>query len=113
MESEVIIIDKDGDLLLQVAKGYGPDAPTTEIRVCSRTLMRASRILRRLILLNKTADSISLMLFVDVIDEMEDLLKIAHSHFADVLVGPAATPDYLYGLVTLANKYDMVHLLRP
>ncbi|KAK9419674.1 hypothetical protein SUNI508_07160 [Seiridium unicorne] len=44
---------------------------------------------------------------------MEDLLEIARSLFADVLVGPAATPEYLYGLVTLANKYDMVHLLRP
>ncbi|KAK6083382.1 nuclear pore protein-like protein [Seiridium cupressi] len=44
---------------------------------------------------------------------MEDLLEIACSLFADVLVGPAATPEYLYGLVTLANKYDMVYPLRP
>lgn len=106
--------DDNGDLVLLV--GHQTEG---SFRVCSRTLARASEVFRKMLFggfmesrsryHNDTDWEVKLP--EDNADAMGIFLSIVHGNFDDVPGTMALRP--LYDLLSLTNKYDATHVVRP
>ncbi|KAK6222263.1 hypothetical protein LQW54_000963 [Pestalotiopsis sp. IQ-011] len=120
-------IDPLGDRILLVstnecvinADGRHEHKEAMRFRVCSRTLARASPVMRAMLFGSfREAEQDQVDLPDDDPVAMRMLLHIAHGKFALICLAmdddlSGATTDDFYDVTALANKYLMTHLLRP
>lgn len=110
----LLYFDDDGDLCLEV----GEDEGSQRFMVCSRTLSRASKVFRAMLYGNfaesKPSDKgqeWAVALPEDDPTALATILDIVHGRFRKV--PSAVTPDHLFMITVLTDKYDMTEVLRP
>jgi BTB/POZ domain len=110
--SEKIAFDSNGDLTMKV--GWRE----REFLVCSKTVARASPVFKAMLYGNfkeaRPADpteSWIVNLPEDGSDSMEILFNIIHSHFDNI--SHNLSLENLFGVLVVAEKYDMTQVIRP
>ncbi len=115
-EKTVKAVDPDGDLILHVgAKLVGEDAAAS-FKVCAAALRRASAVWKNMLfgpwIESKPAEGEwTVDLPEDNPESLGVLLAILHGTFCDV--PGAVSLDFLCGILVVADKYDLIHLVRP
>ncbi|OIW30068.1 hypothetical protein CONLIGDRAFT_644092 [Coniochaeta ligniaria NRRL 30616] len=127
-----MVFDSEGDLRFEVGEGVRKIACT----VCSRSVARASPVFKTMLFGGFAESKPSegawvVQLPEDDINAMSILFNIIHGHVHKVpkilpktmaeLAGPsshcsdddAVETDVLYLITTAADKYDLIHILRP
>ncbi|KAK2024072.1 hypothetical protein LX32DRAFT_599429 [Colletotrichum zoysiae] len=112
---QVFYLDSRGDLTLRI--GQKDAEEPYQLVVCSRTVARSSAVFRAM-LFGGFAESKSEGESSWVVDLPDDehhlmflLLTIIHGNFT--FLPEKLNPEELYQLLIVADKYDMVHTLRP
>lgn len=108
------MVDADGDLLLNVGAKLG--VKPWSFRVCSAALRRASAVWKSMLFGSwidaKPAEGDWTVDFPeDNPESFNVLLAILHGKF--LAVPSVVSLDCLCAILVLADKYDLIHLLRP
>jgi hypothetical protein len=108
-------IDNDGDLLLRVGARHGPENPL-EFKVCSATMRRASPVWKNMLFgpwkeAKPAQGDWIVELPEDKPSTIKTLLSIIHGLFANV--PKSVTLPVLNDILILADKYDVIHIVRP
>lgn len=111
-------LDGDADLHLIVGRDL-MEAKTTKISVCSKTVARISPVLRIMLRGNFHESKSNQAGDEDWVVELPEddpsamlvLMSIAHSDFQRVPSSPHVKE--VYGILVVAEKYDMLRTLQP
>ncbi|KAK1574460.1 uncharacterized protein LY79DRAFT_593276 [Colletotrichum navitas] len=111
MARKITDLDKRGDLILRFSTPY-----TKDLRICSRTLARASVIFEKMLFgpfkeSQKEGEEWIVELPEDNLLPMTTVLAIAHG--CHRIVPTHVTIPELFEILVLSNKYSMTYLFRP
>ncbi|KAK1976358.1 hypothetical protein LZ30DRAFT_826316 [Colletotrichum cereale] len=119
MASNPTELDKRGDLVLRLSArdaDSDPEPPSKDLRVCSRTMARASVVFEKMLFgpfkeSQKKGEDWVVELPKDNIQSMTVILAIAHG--CRSIVPDHVTIPELFELLVVGDKYSMAHLLHP